>query len=413
MSGDQAPGGVPYIGSRISLISKTDIRYEGLLFNIDTRQSMVALQNVRSFGTEGRRPDHIPPSDTVLQYATFKASEIKDLHVCEAATAPPLPPKQMPPPPPPQAVPPSARMPPPPPPQVAAPPLPQAHRAPPLPKQPASHPAPPQYNQIPPPLPTAPRPVSPKNTPVPPTPPIATSSTLLTPGAMSATNLHSPSVQVDKREHKPSPRHTDQPLQQESSYVNPPAQSNSRTIPGMGGHLLKRKERRVNSENGQPDIAGGEFDFAGGLHDFDKEKEFSKLTIEESSRPVFKGSYQKSSFFDTISCDALDRLEGNNGRMKAHEERKLNTETFGAVGLNNRRSYRGGRSRGGNGSRNSDRNDRTERSDRNDRNDRGANQNGQPRNNGGGNRNRNNHQGRDRNGNRNNRQGHGDVVQTD
>ena len=64
---------------------------------------------------------------------------------------------------------------------------------------------------------------------------------------------------------------------------------------------------------------------------------------------ITKGSYQKSSFFDTISCDALDRLEGNSGRMKAYEERKLNTETFGAVGLNNRRSFRGGR--GGRGGR--------------------------------------------------------------
>lgn len=91
--------GIPYIGSRISLISKTDIRYEGFLFNIDTQQSMVVLQGVRAFGTEGRRPEHIPPSPHVLQYATFKASEIKDLHVCEAAPPPmpmPMPPNAYP-----------------------------------------------------------------------------------------------------------------------------------------------------------------------------------------------------------------------------------------------------------------------------------------------------------------------------
>ncbi|KDO17863.1 hypothetical protein SPRG_16721 [Saprolegnia parasitica CBS 223.65] len=81
------------------------------------------------------------------------------------------------------------------------------------------------------------------------------------------------------------------------------------------------------------------------------------MTNAEAVRPVIKGSYQKSSFFDTISCDALDRLEGVNGRLRAHEERKLNTETFGAVGLNNRRGYRGNRNNGnGNGGGNRNRN---------------------------------------------------------
>lgn len=88
----RAQSKIPYIGSRISLITKTDIRYESYLFNIDTTQNMIVFQNVRSFGTEGRRADHIPPSDTILPFATFKASEIKDLHVCEAA--PTLPPVQ-------------------------------------------------------------------------------------------------------------------------------------------------------------------------------------------------------------------------------------------------------------------------------------------------------------------------------
>ena len=35
----------PYIGASISLISKSEIRYEGVLFTIDTKESTIALQN--------------------------------------------------------------------------------------------------------------------------------------------------------------------------------------------------------------------------------------------------------------------------------------------------------------------------------------------------------------------------------
>ena len=88
--GMNSPDEVAYLGSKISLISKSEIRYEGILYTFDTKDSTIALSNVRSFGTEDRRTDHpVTPQDEIYEYIIFKVSDIKDIRIC-------LPPKPQP-----------------------------------------------------------------------------------------------------------------------------------------------------------------------------------------------------------------------------------------------------------------------------------------------------------------------------
>lgn len=76
--------GTNFVGSKISLISKAGIRYLGTLVNINAAESTVALENVISFGTENRPcPTPYPPSKTTYNYIKFRGTDIADLHVFE------------------------------------------------------------------------------------------------------------------------------------------------------------------------------------------------------------------------------------------------------------------------------------------------------------------------------------------
>ncbi|KAJ8125393.1 hypothetical protein O1611_g8247 [Lasiodiplodia mahajangana] len=80
-----------FLGSRISLISKSDIRYSGILHEINSEESTVSLENVKSYGTEGRRgnpSDEVAASEQIYEYIVFRGSDVKDLRI-EQAPAPP------------------------------------------------------------------------------------------------------------------------------------------------------------------------------------------------------------------------------------------------------------------------------------------------------------------------------------
>ena len=79
-----ASGGVPYLGSKISLITESEIRYEGILYTIDTKDSTCALSKVRSFGTEDRPTDRpVAPRDEVFEFIIFKGTDVKDIRICQ------------------------------------------------------------------------------------------------------------------------------------------------------------------------------------------------------------------------------------------------------------------------------------------------------------------------------------------
>lgn len=73
---------MPELGSKISLISKADIRYEGKLFTVDATECTIALSEVRSFGTEDRETRCVVPAQPqIYDYILFRGSDIKDIRV--------------------------------------------------------------------------------------------------------------------------------------------------------------------------------------------------------------------------------------------------------------------------------------------------------------------------------------------
>lgn len=112
-------------------------------------------------------------------------------------------------------------------------------------------------------------------------------------------------------------------------------------------------DRSLSLQGPGPESPDGEFDFQAKLDEFEKDPDASNEEDDddEAGDEVAGDSnnyYEKDDFFDSISCDALDKQHGIDNRLRGKQERNLNTETFGAVALNSQRRRRGrGGGRGG------------------------------------------------------------------
>lgn len=273
----------PLLGSRISLISKKNIRYEGTLYLINEADATVALQNVRSYGTEGRESEtetFVPPQDQVYPHLLFRGCDIKDLHVHENTVneAPPNDPAII-----------------------------SAGRPPEITKEIES-------------APTGARQIESKNE-----------------SHGNQTNESGSKNLASKEETVPAQK--SKPKQKTSSNPN-----KSKKMIGTGASLLSRKARGgVDGVEGPDKDLGKDFDFVSNLADFIKDDDASDDSHEEE--PIV--AYKKDNFFDSLSNDVLDRQSGVDNRLRGAQERSLNTETFGATSLDNdRRFRRGGRGRG-------------------------------------------------------------------
>ncbi|XP_055352414.1 protein LSM14 homolog car-1-like isoform X2 [Paramacrobiotus metropolitanus] len=74
-----------FVGSKISIISNSNIRYEGILYAYNEQNATISLQNVRSFGSEDRLPleKAVQPPKDLFEYIIFRVTDIKDLEVSE------------------------------------------------------------------------------------------------------------------------------------------------------------------------------------------------------------------------------------------------------------------------------------------------------------------------------------------
>lgn len=73
-----------FISSRLSLISKSEICFEGTLHSLDVHKATISMAKVKSFRTVDRPTESpVPPKDEILEFIISRGSDIKGIDVIE------------------------------------------------------------------------------------------------------------------------------------------------------------------------------------------------------------------------------------------------------------------------------------------------------------------------------------------
>ncbi|KAL1923163.1 uncharacterized protein VTP21DRAFT_9539 [Calcarisporiella thermophila] len=339
-----------FLGSKISLISRSQIRYVGILHSIDPEKSTVSLAQVRSFGTEGRKgnpAEEIPPSDNLFEFIVFRGADVVDLQVFESPAPPP---------PPPASLLPND-------PAIVGASVPQqvqqANNSSSLPTHEPQY----SYNGVQggwnQPEPSPPTPAKPSDLPGPAKAgePSKKQETVA-PQSQKDTPTAKSIEQLAKRVSKLNVGNKDTPDQHTRPAEHPPSQnqrgqSNPRRPSRGGPRRPPGQNHKAPSQRTQ--VPNSDFDFESANAKFNKEEMVRENESEVVLIPSENFYDKKKSFFDNISCELKERVrDGNEGagrksqlsqterRAKMNEERKLNLETFGQADLGRRRFRKGG-----------------------------------------------------------------------
>lgn len=306
-----------YIGERLSLVTKSQIRYVGILVSADPESSTLTLSQVHVLGTEDRRPlaTKIAPSKEVFAEVSFSSQDIVDIKVYETPKQP------------------------------AQPTLPVDSAIIAAKSSTANAPNTPASTKTQPPQPAKPFSVSTgKDTPAVPKPaPTFASSAKSQPASSATRTVVSYSTGTGQRQ--VVERDLQATLRTYASAVG--FNHDQGQVRRQPGSFPSRPHQAHNQQRSSVPltIPKTEFDFTLANARFSKDD----LAAEADDQP--HTYYNKaSSFFDDISCETRD------GRSLAREDRRVNMETFGQTSLGPSSFRRGsgstfGRGRGGTSSR--------------------------------------------------------------